>query len=201
MNLDETSALTSIIFTAYDRPKPEGLDDIWYASMHDVPFDLARLAAIQLIQTSTFLPKVAEIRQRAAELARERRRIEREAAERKAIEAYAANAGPLRDRSAEIQAFVGQVRDVLPEGDREALMPRTVAWEREYRASQRAANAIPNPDYDPSMGPIPEWCASKAAPAGEWWEDEDARERHAKTLLAEAGRLHPRRLITDEETA
>lgn len=190
MNLDETAALTSILFTAYDRPKPDGIDDVWFAAMQDVPFDLARAAAIQLIQTSTFLPKVAEIRTRAAELHRERRRIEREQQEQRAIAAYAAEAGPLTDRSADIRALVGQVRTVIPEGDREALKPRTVAWEREHRHHQRQAEAEPNPAYDPAMRPVAEWDAGKAkAPDGAWWEDTAARERHAKTLLADAGRL------------
>lgn len=191
MNHEEAQALTTILFTAYDRPKPDGIDDIWYAALTDVPFDLARVAAIQLIQTSTFLPKVAEIRQRAAELNRERRRALREAEEQRAIEAYAATAGPLRDRSSEIQAFVGQVRGVLPEGDREALMPRTVAWEREHRHHQRQIEAVPNPAYDPSMRPVREWNANPTGATGAWWESTDARERHAKTLLAEAGRLRP----------
>lgn len=192
MNFDETTALTTILFTAYDRPKPDGLDEVWYAALSDVPFDLARLAAIQLIQTSTFVPKIAELRSRAAEIGRDRRRQLREADERLAIEQYAATAGPLTDRSADIQAFVGQVRSGLPDGDREALRPRTVAWEREHRAFERATNAAPNPDYDPSMRPVPEWTASRHKPEGCWWEDEQARERHAKTLLAEAGRLRPR---------
>lgn len=189
MNHEEAQALTTILFTAYDREKPDGIDDVWYAAMTDVPFDLARHAAIQLIQTSTFLPKVAEIRSRAAELHRERRRQLREAKEQRALTAYAEQAGPLTDRSAEIQAFVGEIRGVIPEGDREALMPRKVAWEREHRHHQRQADAVPNPAYDPSMQPVREWSASKAGPDGAWWESDDARERHAKTLLAEAGRL------------
>lgn len=192
MNFQETQQLTTILFTAYDRPKPDGLDEIWYAALADVPFDLARAAAVRLIQTSAFVPKVAELRTCAADLGRQRRRIEREAGERRELEAYAATAGPLTDRSAEIREFVGQVRDVLPEGDREALRPRTVAWEREHRAFQRAQEAEPNPAFDPTMQPIPEWTASRTAPAGAWWENDDARERHAKTVLADAGRLRPR---------
>jgi hypothetical protein len=191
MNPEETEALTTIIYTAYDRPKPDGLDEIWHAALADVPFDLVRLAAIRLIQTSTFTPKVAELRQLAADLSRDRRRLAREAEKQRAIESYRADAGPLTDRSAEIQQFIGQVRGALPEGDREALRPRTVAWEREHRAFQRQQDAEPNPAFDPSMRPIPEWNASKAAPAGAWWEDADARERHSKVLLAEAGRLGP----------
>lgn len=189
MNYDQAQALTAILYTAYDREKPDGLDEVWYAALTDVPFDLARAAAIQLIQTSTFLPKVAEIRQRARDLHREQRRQLREAEEQKAIAAYAEQAGPLTDRSAEIRAFVGEIRSTIPEGDREALMPRTVAWEREHRAAQRQAEAVPNPAYDPSMQPVREYNANPGKDTGAWWEDAAARERHAKTLLAEVGRL------------
>lgn len=193
MNPEEAEALTTLLFTAYDRDKPAGIDDVWVAAMHDVPFGIARAAVVQLIQTSTFLPKVAEIRTRAAELHREHRRQLREAEEQRAIAAYAEQAGPLTDRSAEIQAYVGQVRGVIPEGDREALMPRKVAWEREHRHHQRAVEAEPNPAFDPTMRPTREWSASKAGPEGAWWESDAARERHAITLLAEAGRLRTTR--------
>lgn len=189
MNFQETQQLTTILFTAYDRPKPDGLDEIWFAALTDVPFDLARAAAVRLIQTSAFVPKVAELRSLAAELGRERRRLEREANERRALEAYRATAGPLTDRSAEIRAFVDRIRGALPDGDREALMPRAVAWERQHRAHQRAITAAPNPDYDPAMEPTPEWNRGKKPPTGPWWTDEQARERHARTLLAAAGRL------------
>jgi hypothetical protein len=37
----------------------------------------------------------------------------------------------------------------LPEGSREALMPRTVAWEQEHRAYLRVRDGEPNPHYRP----------------------------------------------------
>lgn len=133
------------------------------------------------------------VRRIAEQIGRERRRVIREAEERKAIAAYAAEAGPLKDRSADVRELVDQVRTVIPEGDREALRPRTVAWEREHTAYQRQQNAVPNPEYDSSMRPVPEWNAGKDKPAGCWWEDDAARERHAKVLLAESGRLAGRK--------
>lgn len=179
---------------AYDQ-RTVGAADI--AAWHEVigGMELAdALAAVTRHYASSeqrIMP--VHVRRLATDIRRERHRIEREAREQRAIESYRSQAGPLTDRSAEIRAFVGQVREVLPEGDREALRPRTVAWEREHRAHERAANAEPNPDYDPDMAPVAEWCAGKAtAPAGEWWEDDAARERHAQTLLAEAGRLRPK---------
>jgi hypothetical protein len=41
------------------------------------------------------------------------------------------------------------IRSVLPEGSREALMPRRVAWEREHRAYLRSHGGEPNPLYRP----------------------------------------------------
>lgn len=93
------------------------------------------------IAAATFLPKVAEIHQRAAEIHREQRRALREAEEREAIEAYAATAGPSPTGPAHIQEFVGQVRSAVPVGDHEAFASRRVAWKRDRRHHQRQANA------------------------------------------------------------
>lgn len=165
------------------------------AAWHKVIGDLDVADAIEAVtrhyaeSTDRIMP--AHVRRIAVEIRRERHRIEREAQERLAIEAYAAEAGRLTDRRAEIQAFVGQMRDVLPEGDREALAPRTVHWEREHRHYLHQQEGEPNPDFDPAMArPVGEWNRSTREPAGAWWEDEVARERHSKMLLAEAGRLH-----------
>lgn len=164
----------------------------WHEALADLDAADALAAISRHYATSEQRIMPVHVRRIAVEIGRERRRALREAEEHRAIAAYAEQAGPLTDRSAEIQQFVGQVRDVLPEGDREALHPRTVAWEREHRAHQRATTAEPNPHFDPTMRPIPEWSASKTNPAGAWWQDPEVRERHAKQLLAEAGRLRPR---------
>jgi hypothetical protein len=167
------------------------------AAWHKVIGDLDAADAIEAVtrhyaeSTERIMP--AHVRRLAAEIRRERHRLEREARERLAIEAESSvGRGPLTDRRAEIQAFVGQMREVLPEGDREALAPRTVQWEREHRAYVHQQEGEPNPAFDPALAkPVGEWNRATREPAGAWWEDEAARERHAKTLLAEAGRLRP----------
>jgi len=178
---------------AFDQ-RTVGQADIlaWHEALQDLdPADaLAAVTRHYAGSEQRIMP--VHVRRIATELRRQRRELEAEQERQRAIEAYAAQAGPLTDRSAEIQAFVGQMRSVTPEGSREALMPRRVAWEREHRHAQRQAEAVPNPAYDPSMRPVPEWNASPRGSTAAWWEDDAARERHAKTLLAEAGRLRGR---------
>lgn len=111
----------------------------------------ATCCRIQLIQASTFLPKVAEIRQRAAELHREQRRALREAEEPEAIEAYGRPLAPSPTGPAEIQAFVGQ--------------GSALSWERCHH--QRQVNAEAIPAHDPSTRPIPEWCVEQQFPLAE----------------------------------
>lgn len=55
----------------------------------------------------------------------------------------------LSDLPAAVAGLVARVRADLPEGSREALMPRTVAWEREHAAFHRQRQAEPNPHYRP----------------------------------------------------
>lgn len=173
----------------------------WHEALVDLDGADALAAVSRHYGTSEQRIMPSHVRRLAAEIARERHRVEREAEEQFALEQYRAQAGPLRDRSDDIRDLVSQVRTELPAGDREALRPRTVAWEREHVAHQRAAGAEPNPAYDPSMQPIPEWSRTRTEPEGCWWEDDQARERHAKTLLAEAGRLRPRTHPTEEPAA
>lgn len=70
--------------------------------------------------------------------------------------------GPLLD-------LLTQVRTILPEGSREALFPRRVAWEREHQAFLRVRDAEPNPLYRPKMPSEPircEGCDEELAPHG-----------------------------------
>jgi hypothetical protein len=46
--------------------------------------------------------------------------------------------------------ILAEIRRNLPEGSREALMPRRVAWEREHRAYLRTRDPEPNPHYRPT---------------------------------------------------
>lgn len=177
---------------AYDQ-RTIGEADVlaWHEAIGDLDAADALAAVTRHYANSDQRVMPVHVRRIATELRRQRREVEREQERQREIAAYAATAGPLTDRSADIQQLVSQVRTVIPEGDREALMPRRVAWEREHRAAQRQAEAVPNPAYDPSMQPVREWNANPRGQAAAWWENADARERHAKTLLAEAGRLRP----------
>lgn len=165
----------------------------WHEALGDLDAADALAAVTRHYRETDDRLMPTHVRRIVGELQRERRRAIREREESLAIEADAAvGRGPLADRSAEIQELVAGVREVLPEGDVEALHPRAVHWEREHRAYLHQQDAEPNPAYDPTMRPVPEWNGSAQPPPGAWWEDDTSRERHAATLLAEAGRLRPR---------
>jgi len=132
-----------------------------------------------------------DVRILVSEIEREYRR-DRRLALAAAATGHATDATPLADRSAEIRAFVGQVRDVLPDGDPDALRYGTRYWRRE-QAIGRERSEEPNPRYDPSLAaPIADWQSATGAPERCWWEDDTARERHAVQELAKAGRLSSR---------
>jgi hypothetical protein len=57
----------------------------------------------------------------------------------------------LSDLPAAVAGLVARVRADLPEGSREALMPRRVAWEREHQAFVKMRDATPNPLYKPKV--------------------------------------------------
>jgi hypothetical protein len=76
MNRLEAQALLTIFALNCDRTPPESLLDVWAATLDDVPFDLGKAAAIELVKTSPYFPKVAELRDRAR-LVKEARERER----------------------------------------------------------------------------------------------------------------------------
>jgi hypothetical protein len=59
---------------------------------------------------------------------------------------YAIEGGTMSPR---LRDLLSELRVELPEGSREALMPRRVAWEREHRAYLRTRDPEPNPWYQP----------------------------------------------------
>lgn len=198
MNLDEASRVLAKA-AGFDR-RTVGQADVlaWQEALNDIPVDDALQAVTVHYRDTTDWLMPAHVRRHAATIDRDRRRAARELDEHQAIEAYRGQAGPLTDRRAEIRDFVGQVREVLPEGDREALHPRRTAWEREHEAFQRQQGAEPNPNYDPTLDAPPPWQVNAGTENGAWWEDDRARERHAQELLSAAGRLRPR---TTRETS
>ncbi len=194
MNLEETGAVLGKAAAFDNRTIGQASLLAWHEVLGDLDLGDCLDAIAQHHRESTEYLMPAHIRRRALKLRADRRDRERSDQQRHAIEAYAATAGPLTDRSAEIQAFVHQVRDVLPEGDLDTLAPRHEHWRREHQAFQRQQDAEPNPNFVPGMAPVATWQASKREAAGAWWEDEAKLEASACEIRAASGRLRPRRM-------
>lgn len=200
MNLEETGALLAKAAGYDNRTIGQGNVLAWHEALGDLRIDDCLTAVAQHHRTSTEYLMPAHVRRLAEEVRRERQDRELENERRLELAAYAEHAGPLTDRSQELQDFMHEARYALPDGDIEALHPRREYWRREHTAYQRQVNGEPNPHFDPTMGPVPTWQASKHPPEGAWWEDAEKRERHSKVLLAEAGRLHrPQRVDTGDD--
>lgn len=190
MNLEEIGAVLAKAAGYDNRTIGQGNMLAWHEAIGDLRLDDCLQAIALHHRSSTEYLMPVHVRRLAQDVRHERQERELEAQQRLELDAYAINAGPLVDRSEDIQQFVNQVRDDLPEGHPEALHPRREFWRREYTAYQRQQNGEPNPHFDPTMQPVRTWQASKHPAEGAWWEDTEKRERHAKTLLGEAGRLH-----------
>ena len=199
MNLEETGAVLAKAAGFDNRSVGPANVLAWHEVIGDLRVDDCLRAITLHHRSSTEYLMPVHVRRLAEDVRRDRQQLELEHERRLELESYAATAGPLTDRSEEIQDFVHQVRDALPEGSPEVLHPRREHWRREHTAYVRQVTAEPNPDFDPAMQAIPVWQASKHPPAGAWWEDEVQREKPSRELLAEAGRLHRKR-STDEET-
>lgn len=76
MNLTETQGVLTLLATAMDREIPAGLDEIWAVALADIPYPIARVAAIELIKSSPYMPKPAEMREHARLLLAERQRAD-----------------------------------------------------------------------------------------------------------------------------
>lgn len=61
----ETVALVRLVVVAHDREIPDGLPEIWHATVGHLPFGLARRAVLEILQASPFLPRPADILERA----------------------------------------------------------------------------------------------------------------------------------------
>lgn len=61
----DVRSVLGLLATAYDREVPDDLIAIWTATLADLPFDLARETALELIRVSPYMPRVAEFRERA----------------------------------------------------------------------------------------------------------------------------------------
>lgn len=65
MTPEETIALVRIAAVAHDRAVPDGAPEVWYATLGSLPFGLAREALMELLRTSPYWPKPADVHERA----------------------------------------------------------------------------------------------------------------------------------------
>lgn len=193
MNLEETAAVLAKAAGFDNRSVGDANVLAWHEIIGDLDVrDCLRAITLHHTDSTEYLMP-AHVRRIAERVRSERQEIDFRDQQHRELEAYRSQAGPLIDRSQEIQDFVHQVRDVLPEGNVEALHPRREFWRREHTAYQRQLTAEPNPFFDPDLEPVGTWEASKHPPAGAWWEDDAKREVDAVEMLAKAGRLRRRR--------
>lgn len=201
MNIEQTAVILAKVAALDNRHDSDSAILAWHEVICDLDYtDALRAVAIHRMESTEYLMP-AHVRSIVARLRKERGDRERGDDRQRELEDYATQAGPLGDRSAEIQGFVSEVREVLPEGNVEALAPRREFWRREQTAFQRQANAEPNPLWDPTMGPASTWQASKHPPQGAWWEDPARREADACKVLSMAGRLRRKRAEQTEEAS
>ncbi len=116
----------------------------WLDAIGDLDVVDALAAVTRHYRDSTDFLRPAHLRRQVAGIVQERANADRErdAAERRSGALPAISPGPTTDRSAEIAAFVAQVRDVLPPGDPAKL--RGPAWLRRHGSRQlRAASDHP----------------------------------------------------------
>lgn len=155
MNLEETGAVLAKAAGFDNRSVGPANVLAWHEVIGDLRVDDCLRAITLHHRSSTEYLMPVHVRRLAEDVRRDRQQLELEHERRLELESYAATAGPLTDRSEEIQDFVHQVRDALPEGSPEVLHPRREHWRREHTAYVRQVTAEPNPDFDPAMQAIP----------------------------------------------
>lgn len=157
MNLSETARLLGAM-AAFDRRTVGDADVIaWQAVMEDIPFADALTAVKQHYSEGEAWLMPVHIRQAVKAMQEQRREAARATgwapgqAGVPKDQAMPEIAGPVveGELTAPVRALLESVRAMLPEGSREALMPRRVAWEEEHKAYRRQRDAQPNPHYRP----------------------------------------------------
>lgn len=147
MNFSETSDLLTYVARVDNRRHDDATVIAWQGLLADLDIRDATNAVTQHFQASDEYLMPVHIRRRAERIREERQRLEIEAERRLELEAYAKDAGPLTDRSAEIRDFVAGIRSDLPPGDKWALNPRKEAWRQQHIAFVRQRDGEPNPRY------------------------------------------------------
>lgn len=179
MNLSETALMLAQI-QAYDQ-RTVGESDViaWHSLLVDAPFEDCREAIRRHYAENTERIMPAHVRRLVRDIHGEREALARHTGwapgqagvpKDQAMPEVTAGGAPgwLADAvqkaaTSSAAAILEEIRRNLPEGSREALMPRRVAWEREQRAYLRVRDGEPNPFYRPNRL-IPCGCGPEHAP-------------------------------------
>jgi len=157
VNLAETHDLLTLIATFDNRRFDDAVVVCWQEILGSLTFDDARQAVFQHFGDTAEWLMPAHVKRIVAEIDRDRRRVRREHLEQAALASEAADP-TRRDRSAEVQALLDDLRERLGPGKPNAL--RRPEWVEVDRQREREARAEPNPAFTgvpPEDGwPIPE---------------------------------------------
>jgi hypothetical protein len=159
MNLSETARVLAYA-QAFDQRTVGETDVIaWHSLFVDAAFGDVQEAVKQHYMVSPDRVMPATVLSLVREMVRAREAADRDTgwapgqAGVPRAEAMPEVAGPVDESAltAPVRALLDSVRAMLPEGSREALMPRRVAWEREHAMFLRTQSAEPNPLYKPTV--------------------------------------------------
>lgn len=162
MNLSQTARLLSTVASFNNRTVGETDVVAWQSVLSDVDLADAERAVRDHYAESTEWIMPAHVRRAVRDMVSQRDMAERAtpwAAGQYGVlkaDAMPEVAGPVDENALtpSVRALLDATRAMLPEGSREALMPRRVAWEKEFAAQERQKNAVPNRHYRP-MGQCP----------------------------------------------
>lgn len=155
MNISETSNALALAQAYDNRTVGEMNVRAWHAILGDLgAADVMEAIRRHYAETDAWVMP-AHIRRAVADIELERARAARRWAPGQAgvapEDALPELPGPLTESQKRSWREVLESLGVrIPDGSREALMPRTVAWEREQRAFLRTHDGEPNPLYRPS---------------------------------------------------
>jgi hypothetical protein len=112
----ETLALVRLVAVAHDREADESLAAVWYATIGHLPYGLARQALLELLKASPYLPRPADILERARliSMQEERERAKRAQLDGRTRHAIAAAEVPATHRRTGpdmIRHVLGRLRD------------------------------------------------------------------------------------------
>ncbi len=157
MKLSETAEVLALVQSFNNRTVGEKDVIAWRSVLSDVDVADAEEAVRRYYAEETDWIMPAHVRRLVRDIVREREVVAQATgwapgqAGVPKDQAMPEVAGPVDENALtpSVRALLESVRAMLPEGSREALMPRTVAWEREHAAFTRTRDAEPNPLYRP----------------------------------------------------